>query len=201
MGGFNHRRERAAQFETYIFDAIKSMRCFSVAMNGTEHTHAEFVETLHASTDKTSLMIRFQPDGVIKAGNVPRCAFVEAKLSEFIEKDAYTIYKEISDSGAIVYIVFGEEQPENSAKKYHVKFSRIENLEFEDTQKYNSKTKWPVIDGWVTPRADEDYATKKLSFRGSGTPYKLVKTRDMPTLEQFKTRVIADLSNAKTREQ
>ena len=84
----------SSAFEKRLFSELESLG-FVVAVNGTEHTHPDFVRALHRSADQTSLAIRFQPDAVAHIGNTPRAMYVEAKAAKNIEKTAYEQYMKL----------------------------------------------------------------------------------------------------------
>jgi len=181
---FQDRIKKATEFENELFKKIAELG-FVVAKNGTEHTHPEFIETLHKSTDQTSLAIRFQPDGVAHIGKVPRSFYVEAKASKSMEKTAYEQYKKLSDAGNIVTVVFGP---------FGWKWCFVDEMPLENghdtVSPFPEKMRYPVSDdGWLYPRRSARGAAK-----GSGTPYRKIKPENLRGWETFKTDIIKRLS-------
>ncbi|MBT7075980.1 MAG: hypothetical protein HN922_13855 [Anaerolineae bacterium] len=176
---FSERISKGIELEKRIFNDLEKMG-FHVAINGTEHTHPRFVKNLKNSEDQSSLTIRFQPDGVIAFGDNNKSAYIEIKSSPFIEKLAYTNYKNISDGGSIVVLV-----SENNGV---IKFNSIKNLAFKEIK----NSRFPIIDGWVSPREHEDWQRiKRNGFRGSGTPYKLINHDAMIDWSKFKELILS----------
>lgn len=170
---FASRLEQGKSFEKEVFAAIEQMGLF-VAMNGTEHTHPIFVSRLRQSNDETSMYVRFQPDGVVGFGKIPHTAFVEAKSSRFIEKDAYKEYMKLSAAGLIVLVVF------NYSGVWF--WNKIENI----VMSLENHRDWPVIGQWICPREDPLFHRKKQQgFRGSGTPYRPVEKESLRQWDEF----------------
>lgn len=185
FGGTNGRAAYGEEFSKEIFEDLQRWG-FSVAMNGTEHTHSDFVKLLKTSRDKTSLMIRYAPDGVIAIGKVPRSAYVEAKRSKYIERDAYENYLRLANDGAIVFVVFSV-----GGNKL---FDLAQNIQFLPPHELND---WPLDDdGWMCPRLHPNFLEKKRNgFNGSGTPYKAVAWENLHKWDNFKSHAIAEMTN------
>lgn len=175
---FHTRKAEGEIFSERVFRALRDWG-FSVALNGTEHTHPDFVKLLHRSNDETSLRVRYQPDGVIAIGETPRSAYVEAKRSIFIEKDAYIQYLRLAEQGCIVAVVFEDK------KNGEIKWNFVEQLRFDLSEKYRSKYQWPIVDGWICPRASIHHAeAKRNGYGGSTTPYRAL---DWASLYEWRT--------------
>ena len=181
---FHARSELGEKFSKQIFNDLE-MWGFNVALNGTEHTNPYFVGGLKSSEDKTSLMIRFQPDGVASIGNIPRSVYVEAKRSKFIEKNAYDSYMDLHKIGGIVFVVFGIYDKDN--KSLEIKFIDIQKLKFIPAL---TNSKWPVIDGWISPRSHNNWHLEKQTFTGSGTPFLQIDQICLIQWSQFKKYAI-----------
>ena len=63
MSDFNSRMSPAAVFENQV-ERFCCKMFTSVARNGTEHTHPDFVELLRRNNSEASKFVRFAPDGV-----------------------------------------------------------------------------------------------------------------------------------------
>jgi len=178
---FKERTNRGDIFSTRIFDDLDKWG-FDVALNGTEHTHPEFIKQLHSSTDPTSLMIRYQPDGVASIGTVPRSFYLEVKASKYIERDAYLNYTRLQMLGGVVYIVF--------AHNDFIGFSEVQNIEFESI----ISSSIPVENGWLCPRQRVDWETYRKTYKGSGTPFRGVDIKCLREWSIFKQTVVEKLS-------
>ena len=181
---FQDRIKQASKFEKELFSTIEEMG-FVVAVNGTEHTHPEFVSGLKKSEDQTSLAIRFQPDGVASIGNISRSFYVEAKASKTIERTAYEQYKKLFTVENIVVIVF---------EPFDWKWCFVEEMPLEDghdtVAPFPAERRFPVSDdGWLYPRKSRHGIAK-----GSGTPYRKIKPEELRKWETFKKEIIERLA-------
>jgi len=200
MNSFNDRLERAKNYEIALIKML-NLSGFVTALNGTEHTHPDFVDKLRHSEDPTSLSIRFQPDGVAYIGNTPRSFYFEAKSSSTIEKNAYDQYINLTRNGNIVVLFFGSVGNEIKFKWIFVedlKFTNSENLlkKFKN-QKGNKQKDIPIIDNWFYPRKlnDSDYNEWKIEYKGSGTPYANIDKSCLLNCNVFKNLMIEKLKN------
>lgn len=186
---FENRAQRSSEFENKLFDAIEKMG-FAVARNGTEHTYPEFVSALHKSTDQTSLAIRFQPDGVAQIGKIPRSFYIEAKAAVTIERTAWEQYWKLHENGNVVVIVFG---------KLDWQWNLLEDIKLipaaETVERFPPERRFPVIDGWITPRGSQRWASiQQASPQASGTPYREVNDGSLQEWALFKSEIIKRLS-------
>lgn len=180
MATFATRSAKGEQFATEVFQSLQSMG-FNTALNGTEHTHPQFTSRLRASNDPTSMAIRYQPDGVCSYGATsPASAYIEAKCSKSIERDAFMQYKRLSDSGCIVIVVCGNVMDDACDING---WTTIQCMRFKDPTTCNTFRRsrsgrvytLPVIDGWISPRESAEWAVlKNDGFSGSGTPYAVI---------------------------
>jgi len=200
MNSFNDRLERAKNYEIALIKML-NLSGFVTALNGTEHTHPDFVDKLRHSEDPTSLSIRFQPDGVAYIGNTPRSFYFEAKSSSTIEKNAYDQYINLTRNSNIVVLFFGSVGDEIKFKWIFVedlKFTNSENLlkKFKN-QKGNKQKDIPIIDNWFYPRKlnDSDYNEWKIEYKGSGTPYANIDKSCLLNCNVFKNLMIEKLKN------
>jgi hypothetical protein len=182
---FSKRKVYGEQFSEDVFKNIQEMG-FTTALNGTEHTHSSFIKNLRMSEDQTSMTIRYQPDGVIAIGEPAKSAYVEAKASSFIERNAYKQYMRLVESGCIVAIVF--------RFKDEWLWNFADNMVFKDSSINNSRHKFPVIDGWVCPRQHPNWRQIKSEWRGSGTPYRIMDENNAMGWNLFKPMMLNALS-------
>jgi hypothetical protein len=186
--GFQYRIERANKFETELFQRLQEMG-FGVARNGTEHTHPDFVNLLRQSSDQTSLAIRFQPDGVACIGRIPRSFYVEAKAGKNIEKTAWEQYQKLVNAGNIVVVVFGDLER---------RWQFADGLGLINgnatVEAFPSNKRFPVIDGWITPRGSGRWEQLRPGIVGaSGTPYRQVDVTSLFEWGIFKSAIIRRL--------
>lgn len=172
--GFNERIAIGVQFENDV-EAYCARKFISVAKNGTEHTHPEFVSGLRSNNSVTSKLIRFAPDGIVlhKDSNIYHW---EAKASDKIEKDAYETYMKYVDIGHNV-ILF--------AKQFHnVYLKMINKIVLIDgnttVNKFSHNRRHPVVDKWIYPRNGHGNAGN-----GSGTPYREIDIDSMSFIKDF----------------
>lgn len=184
MSGFSSRIAKARQFESQLFDKLSELG-FRIAINGTEHTHPEFVEALKNSNDQTSLAIRFQPDGVARVGAIPRSFYVEAKDARAIERTAYEQYMKLHKAGNILIVVF---------KPFKWAWCFIEEMPLidgrESVEAFPAKMRFPVdSDGWLCPKR-----TTHGTGRGSNTPYRYIDSSKLRSWAKMKKDLLMKLS-------
>jgi len=198
---FSDRIEKAKLFEKALIDELGKSG-FYTACNGTEHTFPEFTNRLRLSNDPTSLAIRFQPDGVACLGNPPCSFYFEAKCSRYIERTAYEQYMNVYNAGNILVIIFEWSQADwrwNFIEDIHLVPGLL------TVAPYPADKRWPVIDGWVTPRNSARWNKIKSSARGSGfipssfsgTSYRKVKIASLLKWNVFKSMMLRKLENDK----
>jgi len=178
---FIDRSNKGEIFSRQRFDDLQKWG-FDVALNGTEHTHPEFIKRLHISDDPTSLIIRYQPDGIASVGNIPRSFYLEAKASKYIERDAYLNYIRLQMLGGIIYIVVLHND--------YTGFCEIQDIEFEPI----ATSIFPIEDGWLCPRKRTDWLIYRKTFKGSGTPFRGIDIKCLKEWAIFKQIVIIKLS-------
>lgn len=161
---FYSRLKPGEEFESELFEMLKNNnKIISIAKNGTEHTHPEFVNLIRQINTEVSKFIRFAPDGVMLFKDSSIIHY-DAKASNSIEKDAYEVYIKYKNSGCkiILFVKF----------KGLIYWQWIEKVNFIDSHKEVAKytRKFPIDnDGWICPRGHNTwYYGKKMS----GTPYK-----------------------------
>lgn len=162
------------QFENDV-ESYCQRKFLSVAKNGTEHTHPEFVDGLRSNDSITSKLIRFAPDGIVL--NKDETVYHwEAKASDKIERDAYETYMKYIDIGHKV-ILFAK----NNTAVY---LRLIEHVILVDgnvtVECFNPEKRHPVDDKWIYPRRGHGYAG-----RGSGTPYRVIDLSSMNIIDDF----------------
>lgn len=200
MNDFRVRLNKAQDYESALVEYLNQCG-FVTAMNGTEHTHPEFVNQLRTSEDPTSLFIRFQPDGVAHIGNIPRSFYFEVKSSATIEKTAYDQYKKMALHGSIVVIFFGKV----SKGFITFKWNFIENIkmlnsahQLDHYKKVSLNQKdIPIIENWFYPRLmnPSDYEEWKQTYSSSGTPYAAVDFSSLLSIFDFKKTIIDRLKS------
>lgn len=179
---------QATAYQDGLFCVLRHMG-FSVALNGTEHTHPDFVGNLHSSTDQTSLSIRYQPDGVASIGNPAQSIYVEAKDSKTIERAAYEQYMKLRANGNIVVVIF---------KKLDNKWNFVEDIQLVHGAITVARfpKAFPVdSDGWICPREDSGWL-KQLRRRGgnlSATPYREIEPSSLFDWSEFGLRIMKKL--------
>ena len=188
---FDSRIANAEQFQDALFAKLLELG-FTVAVNGTEHTHPAFAEKLRHSTDQTSLAIRFQPDGVACIGSIPRTIYVEAKAARNIERTAYEQYMKLYNAGNVLAVVFG---------KLDWQWNFIEAIELsrgEDTvAKFPPARRFPVADGWIVPSQAQHWQTVKAENPGaSGTAYREIVPASLNAWDAFKPAIVKRLTAA-----
>jgi len=180
MNGFYTRQTHGSKVEATLFKELDKLG-FDLARNGTEHTHPQFVEKLHRSTDQTSLSIRFQPDGVVSLGQIPKSFYVEVKASTAIEKLAYEQYAKLVNNGNILVLFFYIKRLVTEKWKWQF----LQNIRFKDSQQHVNQFNdpYPVIDEWICPREHCNWnKLRKERNVQSGTPYKEI---DLSSLFDF----------------
>lgn len=189
--GFSVRTGASAEFERCLFDAIGKMG-FEVALNGTEHTHPDFVSGLHSSNDQTSLAIRYQPDAVACIGKIPRSFYVEAKAAKNIEKTAYEQYCKLQANGNILVVVF---------EKLGWQWNFIEDIDLihgdMTVAPFPPERRFSVDEeGWLCPRQCSWWGQIKSSnLQASGTPYREVDISSLLEWAKFKQGIIDRLAD------
>jgi len=170
---WQERIKMGDKFAADVFSELESMG-FTVARNGTEHTHPEFIQRLRQSDDTTSLAIRYAPDGVAGIGDPLVTAYIEAKNSWAIEKNAYQNYIRLAINGCIVIVIFNIDD--------RWLWCDINELCLRPVL----RSKWPIDeDGWICPRNDPDYENKRKTLKGSGTPFLPIDTASLREWDTF----------------
>lgn len=188
---FNGRIVESTPFENRLFQEISKLG-FDTAKNGTEHTHPDFVNRLRQSDDQSSLAIRFQPDGVACIGEIPRSFYVEAKAAKHIEKLAWEQYWKLYEAGNMLAIVFG---------KLRWGWNFIENIRLvpavETVAQFPPTKRFPIVDGWITPRASERWhrIVRSNNPQASGTPYREIDPTSLLRWGSFKHVVLERLAD------
>lgn len=160
---FEKRFATALPFEQFIQTKLREISR-RVELNGIEHTHPDFCNSLHSNDHPTSRWFRHQPDGIFVTKKLGIVHYYECKASLNMERDAYEVYMEIEQiRGLKVYLFFlvGDQ----------VLSQHCSAIRFLDSRDVVSR--WPVpypidSDGWICPRKARHVKN------GSGTPYKEV---------------------------
>jgi len=181
---FEKLSKEGKKFQVELFGKLSAMG-FTVALNGTEYTHPEFIAGLRNSEDQTSLAIRFAPDGVACIGKIPRSFYVEAKFARTIERNAWIQYGKLVEAGNILVIVFGWEN--------NTVFNFYENIKLIPGEisglRYPASSRYPVEDGWIYPRKSKLWDNSK-SPKASGTPYKEVDLTSLIPFSEFYKEIV-----------
>jgi len=188
---FEKLSKEGKKFQVELFGKLSAMG-FTVALNGTEYTHPEFIAGLRNSEDQTSLAIRFAPDGVACIGKIPRSFYIEAKRGSSIEKNAWIQYGKLVEAGNVLVIVFC-----NNENSWYFNF--YESVKLIDgkisSENIPEYKRWPIDDdGWICPRESASWNEDKLNIKhASGTPYKKVDFSSLIPFAEFKNVVIERL--------
>jgi len=174
---FADRLSGAKQFEVDVESYLNSRKSMSaVAVNGTEHTHPDFVDRLRRNNSTESKFVRFAPDGVClsASGTVTHW---EAKASKNIEKDAYETYMKYSDMGCSV-VIFAKHPSGIVYCQYVHAVGFIPSSDV--VGKYGSRGH-PIDEcDWICPRMGHGDAG-----RGSGTSYREIDFLSMNEVVDF----------------
>ncbi len=173
MNAFEKRLQPGIQAEQEAIEMIKAVAGVdAVALNGTEHTHPEFVNMLRSNNSGQSLFIRYAPDGVLlKHGTV---VHFDVKASKTIEKNAYNTYLKYQNAGCRVVLMVKHDG------RWFVQ--DIEKLKLIDGNATVAEfpNPFPVdAEGWICPR----YSGRTLISKMSGTPYRYI---DMNSMKPWK---------------
>lgn len=174
--GFAERLSVAKAFEDKLHGYLAG-RCISVAKNGTEHTHPDFVALLRAKNDLQSKLIRFAPDGValVRTGGVVHW---EAKSGKHIEKDAYETYLRYHDMGCRI-VLFVRHPVGRVFWQWVERVGFIPSIDV--VSQFPPDKRHPIDDeDWMWPRRGHGYAGA-----GSGTPYREVDFSSMIEIKDF----------------
>ncbi len=169
MNAFHKRLMPGVEAEKQAVDIINSISGVdAVALNGTEHTHPEFVDKLRRNNSDQSMFVRYAPDGVmLKCGKV---VHFDVKAAKTIEKNAYNTYMRYKLAGCSVVLI---------VKHNNDWFiQRIDKLRLIDgrTSVAGFPNPFPVDeDGWICPRN----SGRQLSGAMSGTPYRYIDMESM----------------------
>lgn len=186
--GFQERIKRGIEFEIKVADYLKR-RGNHVLLLGADASFNRFVELFRRQDDSTSEFIRFMPDGM---------AFNESKFKPFlwdakssfgreigpsIERKAYENYMLYANAGAQLFLFY--EWGENK----EVYFQRVNRIKFWNSEeivyRYPEDKRYPIEDGWITPRARSSY---RHDNNGSGTPFRYVNLASMFSCKDFHTQ-------------
>ena len=159
-GSFASRLESGKEWEHEVVELLEqNPRVVSVALNGTEHTHPEFVDRLRKNDSQESKLLRYAPDGVYLGAT----GFVyhwEAKHSTAIEKDAWMVYAAYQMIGCSI-VVFVKHP--DTGKRYYAELQNMKLIPGEETVKrFPPENRFPVEDGWImrpgrTPYREIDF--------------------------------------------
>lgn len=160
--------ERLAAGKTWEQDVYRYLvdnpRVVSVAFNGTEHTHPDFVSLLRQNSAKSAALLRYQPDGVFLRDDGEVFHF-EAKHSSSIERTAWEVYHAIAAVGASV-IVFVK-HPRNG----YTYMQTIEKMRLfpgsQTVARFPKDKRFPVHDEWIhrpgrTPYREIDFDSMRV---------------------------------------
>lgn len=119
-----------------------------------------------------SNLFRRAPDLIVKCGR--KIIFIDPKTSTYIEREPYETYVGMAELKETVLVVVKHESK--------IVFGRAQDIEL--VQPWHKI--WPIIDGWITPRAHPDYDYLKRNYdgrgngyHGSGTPFNKIDTSRM----------------------
>lgn len=175
-GRFHSRLIAGKSFEAQV-ERFCRLFVSSVAKNGTEHTHPEFVSHLRGKNDPGSRFVRFAPDGVmLTTGGVIHW---EAKASKALERDAYETYLLYESIGCSIRLFV--QRPADRAV-----FSQwVKKIRFVPSAnvvgQFPAEKRHPVdAQDWICPRHGSGQ-----SGRGSGTPYREIDFCSLRRIDNF----------------
>jgi len=177
---FQKRLDVAKEFEDELLAYLQGHPTVATAIvNGTEHTHPEFVELLRNNDREASRFIRFAPDGVmlLTAGDV---IHYDAKAAKTIEKDAYGTYMDYVRCGCRVLLFV---KYDNTV--YCQDVDKLRLIDGNDTvAPFKPERRFPVDDdGWICPRQSSGYSRRNYGSNMSGTPYREIDFTSMKTVD------------------
>ena len=188
-------KERIAVSNQFLNEIIEDLECwgFSYAINGTEHTHPDFIKEIRTLVDPVSLFIRYEPDVVICAklgnGDTPISFLLEVKAGQNIERAAYEEYMKHVSLGHLIAIVFKC----GAGNKY---WNFVEEIRFIPSKEVVEKFPNPFhIDqgGWIDPRKTPYWMENARwnNPQASGTPYKRVDFKSLLNWDEFRDKFVA----------
>lgn len=166
---FEMRCEKGSKWAAEV-KAILEERGHSVVPMGAEHIAPKVQQALTRmdDPDPTAMFVRFLPDCFLVHGTREDAYFIDAKCGSSIEKEAYSAYMLLANSGLNVYVMI----------KYggNIYCVSVDELPFKDSQEHVQQypNPHPVDeDGWIAPRLRPDArAWAKSHPNASGTRYK-----------------------------
>lgn len=180
---FQKRLTVSEPFEDEVEAYLVRTGIHAVTRNGSEKTHAEFANLLRLRNDVGSKLLRFQSDGLglddIGVFDWEAKTTMDSRVST-IERDAYEIYKLRHEQGTRFKLFIRPYWP----RRRCVYWNYIEEVRLisgeETVARFPEDRRFPVIDGWICPRAAHRYAGN-----GSGTPYREIDLKSMIQLADF----------------
>jgi len=176
---------------------------FTVAKNGTEHTHPDFIRLLHKSEDQSSLAIRFQPEGVACIGMPPSTFYVEVKSTtdpkkkQFsVEKLAWKQYHLLHRNRNVLVLIFAKYI---ERWKFEWKWNFLEDIRLLTPEttlaKFPPEKRFPIVNGWIAPRGSkrEKELHKQYCYTGSGTSYREVDPSSLLDFQILKLSIVRRL--------
>lgn len=164
-GAFNDRLASGKEWEEEVYHFLtENPRVISVAFNGTEHTHPEFVDMLRRNNEKSAALLRYQPDGVFLTDSGDVYHF-EAKHATAIEKMAWMVYRGLASIGAHVMVFV---KHPITGDTYYSDVAKMLLIPGEITvARYPEGRRFPVHDGWIhrpgrTPYREIDFDSMKV---------------------------------------
>ena len=176
---FDIRVEPGVEFERELFKELNAHKdVTAIALNGTEHTHPDFVEIIRHNESDAAKFVRYAPDGVMECKS-KRVIHFDAKAAKSIEKDAYNVYMKYHRTGCTVIIFV--KHPATGMRYWQY----VQNIQLLDStivvSQYPEHRRFPIDDdGWIAPRLKRGFkSTKKYS----GTPFKYFDFDSFKTMD------------------
>lgn len=177
---FSDRLEVAKEFEEAVERFCRTFSV-SVAKNGTEHTHPDFVAGLRSLSDTGSKFVRFAPDGVMLLANRGVIHW-EAKRSKALEKDAYQTYMAYRDMGCQVRIFIKNPATGEVFSQWVEKIGFIPSCDV--VAPIHPSKRHPIdSEDWLCPRKGGG-----TTGFGSGTPYREIDFCSLELIADFYLR-------------
>lgn len=189
-------RSRSQYAEAFADAAAQILRSANeiirfVGRSGVEFTElAAALKTLRQLGDPMARRLRFNPDGALISSQLGM-AHWEAKASSKIERAPFEQYMQYEQAGEPVILIISPTLLRAPFSWAPVLVGRLCNTVLrhgnETVESVETQYRYPVVDGWVTPRA-----APRGAMRGSGTPYREIDLRKSRLLKIAEARVIED---------
>jgi hypothetical protein len=181
---FHHRSQYAEAFADAAATILRSATglIHFVGRSGVEFSDlAASLSKLRQLGDPMARRLRFNPDGALISSQIGM-AHWEAKASSKMERAPFEQYMRYEIAGEPVIMVIAPDLLRPPFVWRPVLVGRLSGIVLRDgretIESVEPQYRYPVIDGWVTPRA-----SPRGVMRGSGTPYREMDLRRSKVLK------------------